>query len=97
MNITVLGFGNFGGTPRKKWAAVGHEVRFGVRDMGAPKHRLWLEACGQNAAVVTVGEAITFCYVVLLAVPSAAVDGVQAEHGRRLAFKILRTSSESPQ
>jgi predicted dinucleotide-binding enzyme len=70
MNIAIPGSGNIGGTLGQKWAAAGHEVRFGVRDMGAPKHRPLLEACGQKAAVVTAGEALTFGEVVLLALPS---------------------------
>lgn len=89
MNIGILGSGNIGETLGKKWAAAGHKVRFGVRNMSAPKHGPLLEACGQNAAVVTAGEAISFGEVVLLAVPSAAVDGILAEHGRLLTGKII--------
>jgi predicted dinucleotide-binding enzyme len=89
MNIGILGSGNIGGTLGKKWAAAGHEVLFGVRDTGASKHGPLLEACGPNVDVITAGEAITFGEVVLLAVPSAAMEETLAEHGGLLKGKII--------
>lgn len=37
MRIAVIGAGNVGGTLGRRWAALGHQVTFGVREGGEVK------------------------------------------------------------
>jgi len=75
MRIAAIGKGNIGGTLGTRWAAAGHEVRFGVRDPGPEEHG--------------VGGAIEASEVVLLAVPGGAVDDVLTEHGEALGGRLV--------
>jgi predicted dinucleotide-binding enzyme len=73
MDIAVLGSGNVGGTLGRRWAGLGHTVRFGVRDVSrgdaAVKGGGALPA---GASVTSIADAIAGAAVVLLATPWAA-------------------------
>ena len=76
MRIAVIGMGNVGGTLGRRWAEVGHEITFCVRNPDDPKKRA--EAEKANASIDLVGDA-TKAEVVLLAVPWGAVpDALKA-------------------
>lgn len=85
MIIGIIGAGNIGSTLGRKWAAANHTVKFGVRDPADAKYGD-LRGIG---AVVSISEAAGFGEVILLALPGAAVAAFAAEHGQKLAGKIL--------
>lgn len=85
MKIGIIGAGNIGGTLGGKWAAAGHQIRFGVRNPSDPKFRIF-QASGQ---VTGVGEAAAFGQVVVLALPGAAVEDFVSAHTNALAGKII--------
>lgn len=89
MNIAILGPGNIGGTLGKKWAAAGHQVRFGARQPDDPKYSSLLEGIQGEASVVTIDAALAFGQVVLLAIPGGAVSEMMAKLGGRLNGKII--------
>ncbi len=88
MNIAVIGAGNIGKTLGEKWVAAGHTLRFGVRNPADPKFDTLRQRFGV-AGVLSVAEAIDAAEIVVLAVPGAAVAEIAAEHGARLAGKIV--------
>jgi hypothetical protein len=56
-NITILGSGNIGGMPAKKWAAAGHSVTFGARDVAGPKYHPLLSGIS-GVALAPIPEAV---------------------------------------
>jgi hypothetical protein len=89
MKITILGTGNVGATLGKKWAAVGHAVKFGVRNVSDSKHQTLLSSIAGYASVASMGEAITFGEVIVFAVPGAAVGEIAAQFGGTLGRRII--------
>jgi hypothetical protein len=92
MKIGIIGAGNIGSTLGKKWAAAGHEVRFGVRNPADPKYA-GLHAFGPS---VTVAEATAFGEIIVLAVPGSAVPGFVMEHAALLAGKTVIDTTNNP-
>lgn len=88
MKIASIGSGNMGGALGKRWAAIGHRVKFGSRDPNSEKMKLLLQVAGDNAQAGTVKEAAAFGEVILLAVLPDQVERVLAESGD-LDGKIL--------
>jgi hypothetical protein len=88
MNLGIIGAGNVGGALGKSWANAGHEIKFGVRHPGDPKHRALLDACGPNASTGTNAEAAAFGDVLALATPWEATPAAVADCGK-LAGKVL--------
>lgn len=88
MNIAILGTGNIGGTLGKKWAAVGHTVVFGVRDLRSAKAQSLRESYPE-ARLVAIPQALANADVVLLAVPWSAVPEVVRANADALAGKII--------
>ncbi len=88
MQIAIIGAGDVGKTLGGKWAATGHSVHFGVRAPADAKFDALRQDFGA-AAVQEVAAAIDAAEVVVLAVPGAAVADIAAEHGARLAGKVL--------
>ncbi len=84
MKIAVVGTGFIGGVVGRALAAAGEDVAFGSRH---PDDDQVAEDTG--ARVVGVGEAIEGADVVILALPGAAVGALAAEHGARLAGKLV--------
>lgn len=86
MRIAVIGAGHVGGTLGRRWAELGHEVAFGVRDpargaaavKGGAKDGEELPAA---ARVVAPAEAVRGAEAVLLATPWEAVPEAIAECG----------------
>jgi predicted dinucleotide-binding enzyme len=85
MRIAVIGMGNVGSVLGRRWAEVGHQVTFCVRDPDKIEKR---EAAGRaGASIGPVSEAMK-ADVVLLAVPwRAAADALKAAGD--LAGKVL--------
>ncbi len=88
MRIAVIGSGNVGGTLGRRWAALGHEVVFGVRDPGrgasAIKGGAGDQALPAGARIATPNEAVRSsdgqrADVVLFATPWKAVAEAIAE------------------
>lgn len=82
MRIAVIGAGNVGGTLGRRWAQLGHDVVFGMRDPegGAAKVKGGA-ALPERARVATIADAVRDAEVVLLATPWSAVRGALAEAG----------------
>ena len=89
MKVTVLGSGNIGGTLSKKWAAAGHEVMVGVRDVNSPKARAVLGAGARNLSLAAMGQAIAFGEVIVFAIPGTAVEAVVDAHAEILNRKVI--------
>jgi predicted dinucleotide-binding enzyme len=88
MRIGVIGSGNVGGTLGRRWAEVGHEVIFGLRDLQSQKAKDLLKSAGKNLSAATVRQAVARSEVVILSVPwAAARDAVEA--AGELEGKIL--------
>ena len=78
MKIGIVGAGNIGGSLGKLWAAKGHKIVFGVRDVNSAKTQKALAEIGDVRAV-SIAEAVAWCDVVVLAVPwGAAQETVEA-------------------
>ncbi len=87
MKITVLGTGNVGSTLGRKWAAAGHDVVFGVRDVTAEKVQSLLADSGAQAA--SVDKAIATSKIVVFAIPGTAVADTAAANREQLDGKII--------
>jgi predicted dinucleotide-binding enzyme len=88
MKIGVVGAGNVGGALGKSWAKAGHQIKFGARNPGDPKHQPLLDACGPNASLGTNADAAQFGDVLVLATPWDATASALGECGN-LQRKIL--------
>jgi predicted dinucleotide-binding enzyme len=84
MRIAVLGMGNVGSALGRRWAGVGHQVTFGVRD----PDRQRAEATKLGGRAASVRDAAAPAEAVLLAVPWPAVPEVLAAAGG-LGGKVL--------
>ena len=74
MRIAVLGAGNVGGTLGRRWAELGHDVRFAVREPSRGANAVkGGTALPKHARVTTPAEAVREADVVLLATPWNAV------------------------
>ncbi len=89
LKIAVLGSGNIGGTLGAKWLAAGHRVVFGVRDAASPKAKAAAAKAGPDAKLDTFADAMRFGEVVVIAVPSNAVEEALAGLGEALNGKIV--------
>ena len=79
MKIAIIGFGKVGGTLGVGWASRGHEVIFGVRDMGDANLESLLAKAGAKASATSVETAGRSAEVIALTVPwSAAKDAIAA-------------------
>ena len=87
MKITILGIGNVGRTLGTKWAAAGHDVVFGVRDVTAEKVQTILEET--TALAAPVAEAIATSKIVVFAIPGTAVPETVLANQETLDGKIL--------
>src|SRR6185436_6258538 len=73
MRIAVIGIGMVGGTLGRRWAQLGHEVVFGVREPSSQKVGQLLAESGANARAAAAAD------VVVLATPwSGTRDAVQS-------------------
>jgi 8-hydroxy-5-deazaflavin:NADPH oxidoreductase len=88
MKIAVIGAGNIGETLGQKWAAQGHQVTYGVRDVTEERYQPLL-AAGENVGLATPAEAVVAADVVLLALPGVAVISLLEVVGPQLDHKIV--------
>ena len=91
MKIAVLGKGMVGGTLGRRWAELGHEVTFGVRDPSAPEATTLAEETG--AAVTGVAGAAAGADVVVVAVPFAVAADVLAQAGDLSGTIVIDTTN----
>jgi len=88
MNIAVIGAGNVGGTLGTRWAKLGHQLVFGVRNPADPKIQKLLSAAGAKARAASPAEAVASAAVVALTVPwEGAQNAVQS--AGNLSGKVL--------
>ena len=72
MHITIIGTGNVGGALAARWAAAGHHIHLGVRDLDDFKGKELLAL--PNTSAHTIADAVAFSEVVLVAAtPQATV------------------------
>lgn len=88
MKIAVIGTGSVGGTLGRRWAELGHAVRFGVRDPADPAANALVAEINGEARLAPVPDAVKDAEVVVLATPYAANAAAIASAGD-LAGKIL--------
>lgn len=88
MNIGIIGSGSIGGNLGQMWAALGHEIVYGVRDTNSDNARAALDAAGGHARLANVAEAAAFGEVVVIAVPWSAIPAVLEQVGD-LSGKIV--------
>lgn len=81
MKIGIIGAGKIGGNLGQRWAAVGHEIVYGVRDTQSARAQAVRDASGAEARLASVAEAAAFGEVVVLAVPNGAVAATLAQVG----------------
>jgi hypothetical protein len=88
MKIAVIGAGNVGGTLGKRWAALGHEVVFGVRDPTREKYQSLVTQTGGRARLDANAGACEGADAILLATPWTTTEAALRECGS-LAGKLL--------
>lgn len=81
MKIAIIGAGNVGGTLGRRWAALGHEVVFGVRDPAREKYQSLVTQTGGRARLATNALASEGAHAVLLATPWTTTHAALAECG----------------
>jgi hypothetical protein len=69
MKIGIIGSGNVGGALGQRWAAAGHDIKFGVRDAAKPELVALLKKIGARASAGTVAEAAAFGEILVLTTP----------------------------
>ena len=69
MKIAIVGAGNVGGTLGKRWAALGHDVVFAVRDTTREKYQSLVTQTGGRAALASNAQACAGADAILLATP----------------------------
>jgi len=97
MRIAVIGTGNVGGTLGRRWAQLGHEVRFGVRDpeRGAAAVKGG-DVLPTGATAVTPAEAARGADVVVLATPWDAVSDALRELGPDALHGVVLLDATNP-
>lgn len=89
IKIAVLGRGKIGGTLGGKWLSAGHQVVFGVRDPSSPKPQPASTDAGTVVKIDTIPNALRFGQVIVIAVPSGAVEETLSGQGALLDGKIV--------
>jgi hypothetical protein len=88
MRIGIVGAGQVGSTLGRRFAEVGHEILYGVRDAADPRLHGLLARHPGRAAAVALEELASPSDAIVLAVPFAAVEealrGLGALHGKVL-------------
>ena len=88
MKIAILGAGNIGGTLGGKWAAAGHDILFGVRNVNSPKTNSALVQA-KGAKALDVAAAIQESELILFSVPWKTVPEVAQTNAAALNGKLL--------
>jgi len=87
MKIGVIGSGKIGGTIGGLWVKAGHPVLFSSRHPEELKPLV--DGLGPLAKAGSVGDALDFADVVLVAVPYKAIPDLAKEYGPKFAGKIV--------
>ena len=69
MKIGIIGSGNVGGALGQRWAAAGHDIKFGARDTAKPELVALVRKIGARASAGSVAEAAAFGDVLVLTTP----------------------------
>ncbi len=69
MKIGIIGSGNVGGALGQRWAAAGHDIKYGARNTAKPELVTLLKKIGAGASAGTVAEAASFGEVIVLTTP----------------------------
>lgn len=93
MNLSVLGAKVIGSTLARKWAAAGHRIKFGVRNVNRPDVQSLVHELGDHATVGSIEEAIAFGQVVVFAIPGNAMEETIQTHSLLLNGKIVIDAS----
>jgi predicted dinucleotide-binding enzyme len=88
MQMAVIGTGSVGATLGRRWAELGHIVRFGVRDLSDEKTKSMAAAIKGDVKLATIADAAKGADIVVLATPYAANKDALAAAGD-LSGKIL--------
>lgn len=88
MKIAIIGAGNVGGTLGRRWAAVGHDIVFGVRDPTREKYQGLVMQTAGRGRLAGNAEACAAADAVLLATPWSTTQAALAECGP-LAGRVL--------
>jgi len=67
MRLAILGAGRVGAALGMRWAQLGHEIVYGVRDPDAPKVRALLDTVGRGVRVAKVRQAADMGDLITLA------------------------------
>jgi hypothetical protein len=81
VKIAILGTGSVGGILGRRWAQLGHTIRFGSRLPTSEKVLQLVADCGPSTRGTTWHEAITDSEVILLAIPWPATQEALGELG----------------
>jgi NADPH-dependent F420 reductase len=76
MQIAILGTGRVGGALGIGWSRKGHQVTYGVRDIGSEEVQKVLAQSGDGSRAVTLDQAVEGAEVVVLAIPWNAAKEV---------------------
>jgi predicted dinucleotide-binding enzyme len=87
LKIGVIGSGNIGGTIGGLWVKAGHSVLFSSRHPEELKPLT--DSLGPLAKAGTVGDALDFGDVILVAVPYKAIPELAKDYGPKFAGKIV--------
>jgi 8-hydroxy-5-deazaflavin:NADPH oxidoreductase len=88
MKIGIIGSGNVGSALGQRWAAAGHEIKYGARNTAKPELVALLKKIGARASAGSVAEAAAFGDILVLTTPW---NGTQAaiESAGDVAGKII--------
>ena len=87
LKIGVIGSGHIGSTIGALWIKAGHQVLFSSRHPEELKSLV--ESMGPLAKAGTVGEALDFGSVILVAVPYKAIPDLAKEYGPKFVGKVV--------
>jgi 8-hydroxy-5-deazaflavin:NADPH oxidoreductase len=87
LKIGVIGSGHIGGTIGGLWVKAGHSVLFSSRHPEELKPLT--DSLGPLAKAGTVGDALDFGDVILVAVPYKAIPELAKDYGPKFAGKIV--------
>jgi predicted dinucleotide-binding enzyme len=87
LKIGVIGSGHIGSTIGGLWIKAGHQVLFSSRHPEELKSLV--ESMGPLAKAGTVGEALDFGSVILVAVPYKAIPDLAKEYGPKFVGKVV--------
>ena len=87
VKIGVIGSGHIGGTIGGLWVKAGHLVLFSSRH--PEELKLLTDSIGLLAKAGTVGDALDFGGVILVAVPYKAISELAKDYGPKFAGKIV--------